>query len=86
MAEVTIRFRFNRKTGQKDMVISYESEDDALPHEHERDHRALAEQLLGRKLDDDVGDIIVERVTKKQPANEQAPEQETARKGQKEKG
>jgi hypothetical protein len=103
MAEVTIRFRFNRKTGQKDMVISYESEDDALPHEHERDHRALAEQLLGQKLDDDVGegpqdvghpgeagsrsrDIIVERVTKKQHAEEDHQEALGERKAQKEKG
>jgi len=86
MAEVTIRFRFNRKTGQKEMVISYESEEDALPHEHERDHRALAEQLLGRKLDDDVGDIIVERVTKKQPGAEEHQEQLGERKAQKEKG
>ena len=86
MAEVTIRFRFNRKTGQKDMVISYESEEDALPHEHERDHRALAEQLLGRKLDDDVGDIVVERVTKKQPAEAEHQEQLGERKASKEKG
>ena len=86
MAEVTIRFRFNRKTGQKEMVISYESEEDALPHEHERDHRALAEQLLGRKLDDDVGDIIVERVTKKQGQTEGSEQPTAGRTPQKEKG
>ena len=86
MAEVTIRFRFNRKTGQKEMVISYESEEDALPHEHERDHRALAEQLLGRKLDDDVGDILVERVTKKTGVTEAGVDEAGARTGQKEKG
>ena len=68
------------------MVISYESEDDALPHEHERDHRALAEQLLGQKLDDDVGDIIVERVTKKQSAEQEHQETLGERKAQKEKG
>ncbi len=86
MAEVTIRFRFNRKTGQKDIVISYESEEDALPHEHERDHRALAEQLLGRRLDDDVGDIVVERVTKQQPVAEGEAEPAGRRAGIEEKG
>jgi hypothetical protein len=86
MAEVTIRFRFNRKTGHKEMVISYESEEDALPHEHERDHRALAEQLLGRKLDEDDGEIIVERVTKKQPADAESAGESGARKAHEEKG
>jgi len=86
MAEVTIRFRFNRKTGKKEMVISYESDEDALPHEHERDHRALAEQLIGRKLDDDVGDVVVERISKKSEQTEADSEPPGVRTGQKEKG
>jgi hypothetical protein len=61
MADVTIRFRHNPATGKRDLVISYESDQDALPHEHERDHRALVEQLIGQKLGDDVGEIHVER-------------------------
>lgn len=61
MADVTIRFRHNPRTGKRDLVISYESDQDALPHEHERDHRALVEQLIGQKLGDDVGEITVER-------------------------
>ncbi|MBL8604448.1 MAG: hypothetical protein JNK72_21155 [Myxococcales bacterium] len=64
MAEVSIRFRHNPKTGQRELVIVYESERDALPHEHERDHRALAEALLGQTLGDDVSHIRVERVGK----------------------
>ncbi len=64
MAEVTIRFRYNKKTGAKEMVIAYESDSDALPHEHERDHRALAEQLLGQPLDDDIENVIIERLSK----------------------
>lgn len=50
MAEVTIRLRHNPRTGERVLVIHYESEADALPHEHERDHRALAERLIGRPL------------------------------------
>lgn len=64
MAEVTIRFRHNPATGKRELIIGYESDSDALPHEHEKDHRALAEQLLGVPLGDDVGEIRVERVQK----------------------
>jgi len=58
MAEVTIRLRHNPRTGERVLVIHYESEADALPHEHERDHRALAERLVGRPL----GELGVDRV------------------------
>lgn len=64
MAEVTIKFRYNPATGKRELIIGYESDSDALPHEHEQDHRALAEKLLGQKLGDDIGDIVVERVRK----------------------
>ncbi len=52
MAEVTIRFRHNPATGKRELIIGYESDSDALPHEHEKDHRALAEKLLGVPLGD----------------------------------
>jgi hypothetical protein len=64
MAEVTIKFRYNPATGKRELIIGYESDSDTLPHEHEQDHRALAEKLLGQKLGDDVGNIVVERVRK----------------------
>ncbi len=50
MARATIRFRHDLATGQRELVISYESDSDALPHEHERDHRALVEAVLGQGL------------------------------------
>lgn len=62
MAEVTIRLRHNPRTGEREVVIHYESESDALPHEHERDHRALAEALLGQPLDNLLGGVKVDRV------------------------
>jgi hypothetical protein len=62
MAEVTIKLRHNPKTGEREVVIHYESESDALPHEHERDHRALAEALLGGPLDEVLGAASVDRV------------------------
>lgn len=64
MADVTIRFRYNPKTGKRELIIGYESDSDALPHEHERDHRALAEALLGQPLGDDIENVRVERVSK----------------------
>lgn len=60
MAEITIRFRHNKATGKRELVIHLESDDDVLGHEHERDHRRLVERLLGAPLDEDTG-IVVER-------------------------
>jgi hypothetical protein len=65
MAEVTIRFRSNPRTGKRELVVSYTSDEDALAHEHERDHRALVERLLGVPVTEDMGDIVVERVDKR---------------------
>lgn len=64
MAEMTIRLVSNPKTGKRDIYIDYESEDDALPHEHESDHKDILEQLLGQGIlsGDDVGNIRVGRV------------------------
>jgi hypothetical protein len=63
MAEITIRFRHNRTTGKKELVIHLESDSDVLSHEHEGDHRRLVEQLIGQKLDADT-DVIIERIEK----------------------
>ena len=62
MAEVTIRLRHNPRTGEREVVIHYESDSDLLPHEHERDHRALAEALLGQPLGELLGGVEVDRV------------------------
>ena len=62
MAEVTIRLRHNPRTGEREVVIHYESDSDLLPHEHERDHRALAEALLGQPLGQLLGGVEVDRV------------------------
>ncbi len=70
MAEVTIRFRHNPATGKRELIIGYESDSDALPHEHEKDHRALAEKLLGVPLGDDVEGIHVERAATKSAPDE----------------
>jgi hypothetical protein len=63
MAEITIRFRHNRVTGRRELVIHLESDSDIMQHEHEGDHRRLVENLIGQKLSDDT-DVVVERVEK----------------------
>jgi hypothetical protein len=79
MAEMTIRLRCDPATGKKDIIISLRSDEDSLPHEHEQQHKALVEKLIGKGLVQagEIGQIIVERVDEeKKPAAEvtQAPQ------------
>ena len=71
MAEMTIRLRCDPATGKKDIVVTLRSDDDALPHEHEQQHRALVEKLIhgGLLKASEVGQVVVERA---QPAEEPA--------------
>jgi hypothetical protein len=64
MGEFTVRFRFDTTTGQKEIIVEYESEDDAMPVEHERRHREIVENLLGQGIirPDESGNVKVERV------------------------
>jgi hypothetical protein len=63
MAELTIRLRCDPATGKKDIVISLRSDADAVPLEHEQQHRALVEKLIhgGLVTPAEVGQVIVER-------------------------
>ena len=64
MAEIRIRLIFNRQSGKKDIYIDYESDDDALPVEHERAHREIVSRLLGQGVlqPDEAGEVIAGRV------------------------
>ena len=75
MAEITIRFRHNKQTGKKELVIHLESDSDVMSHEHEADHRRLVESLIGQKVDDDTS-IVIERIEKAQ-AQTPAPAEST---------
>ena len=48
MASLTLRLRVDPATGKKDVIIDYESDADALPMEHEEEHRRLVEQAHRR--------------------------------------
>ncbi len=66
MPEMTIRLRCDPATGKKDIVVSLHSDADALPHEHEQQHKALVEKLLAGGLlkASEVGQVVVERESK----------------------
>jgi len=63
MAEMTIRLEIDPITRKKNVVISYRSDEDALPVEHEEDHRRLVERLIegGALRAAELGKIVVER-------------------------
>lgn len=63
MAEMTIQLKIDPATGKKDIIIALKSDDDALPHEHEQQHKALVEKLIegGVLQASEIGKIIVER-------------------------
>jgi hypothetical protein len=42
MPELTLRLRVDPTTGKREIVIDYASDADALPMEHEDEHRRLA--------------------------------------------
>jgi hypothetical protein len=60
---MTIRLRTDPATGKKDIVVSLRSDDDALPLEHEQQHRALVQKLIegGLIKAEEMGQVVVER-------------------------
>ncbi|MBY0231545.1 MAG: hypothetical protein K2W96_19845 [Gemmataceae bacterium] len=87
MAEVTIRLIPDPETGKKNIIVSMRSDEDALPHEHENMHRALADKIIqgGLAKAGELGKIIVERLNdEKEPAapQEVPPERTPQAQGQ----
>jgi hypothetical protein len=60
MPRLTIRLVTNPETGKRSVDIAYESDPDALAQEHEQEHRALVDKLVGSVSS---GAIDVERVS-----------------------
>jgi hypothetical protein len=63
MAKMTIRLEIDPATNKKNIIVSLSSDADALPHEHEQQHRALVEKLIqgGVVQASELGRVIVER-------------------------
>jgi hypothetical protein len=70
MADLILRLRVDPATGRRTIVIDYASDADALPMEHEEQHRALAEKVLEGGLGGP--GVEVSRETQA-PATETAP-------------
>jgi hypothetical protein len=63
MAQMIISLRCDPVTGKKDIVVKLHSDPDALPQEHEQQHRNLVDRLIegGVLKAAEVGKIVVER-------------------------
>ncbi len=63
MAELTIRLQTDPQTGKKNIIVRYRSDEDALPLEHEEEHRLLVDKLIqgGALKAGDAGRVIIER-------------------------
>lgn len=46
MAELVLRLRVDPVTGRREVVVDYASDSDALPIEHEDEHRRLAGAVI----------------------------------------
>ena len=84
MAEMTIRLIPDPNTGKKNITISLRSDEDALPHEHEQQHRALVEKLIngGILKASELGQIVVEREEEEGEAAPAAATPESQRQAQ----
>jgi hypothetical protein len=71
MAELTIRVVSDPVTGRQVIRVSLASDEDALPHEHEQNHRALVRGLSPGLDQDDLTDERLE-VERERPAVEPA--------------
>jgi hypothetical protein len=76
MAELILRLRVDPATGRKTVVVQYETDSDALPIEHEQEHKALVDKLIaaGALAEADRGNIVIERLPEK-PAGQSAQEE-----------
>lgn len=86
MAEVTLKLRHDPKTGRRTLMIHFESDADAMAHEHERDHRAFVEALLGVPLAEVADDVQIAREGAGAVAEQAEAEAEGARDTLAEKG
>ena len=81
----TLRLSVDPTTGKRTITISYTSDADALPHEHEDAHREVVEKLFEGGIAKPGDTIVVEREGAGQSGDveqgEQQAERETAREG-----
>jgi hypothetical protein len=71
MPSARIRLDVDPTTKKRTIVISYESDTDALPHEHEEAHRQLLEKLFEKGVIAKGDTVKVEREGEAAPAQEE---------------
>lgn len=81
MPSARIRLEIDPQTSKRTIVISYESDSDALPHEHEEEHRALVKKLFEGGLAKDGDTIHVEREGETNAPAAEAPQEAAVRQG-----
>lgn len=71
-ATMTIRYERDPETGARRIIVDYQSESDALPMEHEEEHRALVEKLIAGGLIDasEGGAVVIERTRPRRNADD----------------
>jgi FtsH ternary system domain X3-analog len=78
MATLTLRLEIDPVTHKKNVWVKYDSDSDALPQEHEEQHKKLVEALIagGTVTPEELGTLTIEREGQgaaKAPATEGAP-------------
>jgi hypothetical protein len=63
MARLTLRLEIDPVTRKKNVWVKYDSDSDALPQEHEEQHRRLLEALIagGTVKPEELGTLTIER-------------------------
>ena len=72
MPDAMLKLTMNPKTGERTLTIQYESDPDALSFEHEDDHRAFVEALLGQPLREVADRLEIERTPPLSPPPERS--------------
>lgn len=86
---VTLRYLHDAATGKTSLSIDVESPEDELPHEHKRDMREMAEELLGIPLSELPEEIEVRLRPRREghahphPHPEEERREESGRQGEK---
>jgi hypothetical protein len=84
VAELVLRLRTDPATGRREVVVDYHSDSDALPIEHEDEHRRLAGKVVEGGLQSGKVDVSREQetpVTEGPAAAEQPVAEPTANRG-----
>ena len=82
----TLRLSVDPTTGKRTITISYTSDADALPHEHEEAHREVVEKLFEGGIAKPGDKIVVEREGGGRTGEVQQDEPQGEREAAREKG